>query len=234
MVKFMVSSVLTIRPLSARRPAPGQSDRPLRRTLAGLALAAAALVVTAPAAAADLVVQVSGVDGKPVENAVVVLRPSAGRPSGGPIRFAWDYAMVQQHIRFEPFVLIVPTGAEVSFPNRDKVRHHVYSFSATKKFELKLYGREEQRKVLMDKAGVVALGCNIHDQMIGYIFVTDTPLTAKTDAQGLATLRGAPGPGTLTIWHPYLKAARNQITQPSRGVGRESATLDLRPAAPAR
>jgi hypothetical protein len=112
-------------------------------------------------------------------------------------------------------VLIVPVGAEVSFPNRDTVRHHVYSFSPTRPFELKLYGSEQAaRSVKFDKAGVVALGCNIHDSMVAFIRVVTTPFAAKTDGAGHARLTGMNGgAATLKLWHPYLKAPGNEIAR---------------------
>jgi hypothetical protein len=139
--------------------------------------------------------------------------------------------MNQEDIQFHPFVLVVPVGADVSFPNHDKVRHHVYSFSEAKRFELKLYGHDETRVVHFDKAGVVALGCNIHDTMSAYIDVVDTPYVAKTDDKGEAVLADLPaGSGTLTLWHPYLKAPRNEQVHPVTitVTDRQSYVLDLR------
>ena len=151
--------------------------RQLFRT-ACAALAAAA--ITGSAAAADLTVTVKGEDGAPLADAVVLVHPAGGSGPASAIHYAWPTTMVQQNIAFNPYVLIVPVGSTVGFPNRDKVRHHVYSFSAAKKFELKLYGQQEERSVTFDKTGVVALGCNIHDVMIGYIYVADTPFAAAT------------------------------------------------------
>jgi hypothetical protein len=142
--------------------------------------------------------------------------------------------MSQHNIAFDPYLLIVPVGAEVSFANKDAVRHHVYSFSAAKRFELKLFGHDETRHVVFDKVGPVALGCNIHDQMIGYIYVTDTAFTAKTNADGTGVVRGLPaGPATLEVWRPDL-IARTVFTRPVRiaeSGGREAVTLQLRPPA---
>ncbi len=122
--------------------------------------------------------------------------------------------MVQQDLQFHPFVLIVPAGAVVAFPNRDDVRHHVYSFSPAHPFELKLYGRDETRTVRFDHPGAIALGCNIHDNMIAFIKVVDTPYAAKSGADGVASLRGAPpGQAVLHVWHPYLRAAGNEIVR---------------------
>ena len=87
--------------------------------------------------------------------------------------------MAQQGKQFLPDVLVVPVGTSVHFPNRDSVRHHVYSFSPAKKFELKLYTGTPANPVVFDRAGVVTLGCNIHDRMVGWIVVVDTPYYAQ-------------------------------------------------------
>ena len=115
-------------------------------------------------------------------------------------------------MQFHPFVLVVPVGAKVSFPNLDPTRHHVYSFSPAKKFELKLFARDQSRSVVFDKPGVVALGCNIHDAMTAFIFVSDTQFAARTGANGIAQFANAPNaPGRITVWHPYLRAKGNVI-----------------------
>ena len=182
--------------------------------------------------AGNLTVTVRGADGKPVPDAVVTVYPG-GQPSRGQIKFPWPYRVQQQNIQFSPFVLIVPAGAEVSFPNLDKVRHHVYSFSAGNKFELKLYGREENRTVKLPAAGVAAIGCNIHDKMVGFIKVVDTAYAAKSDASGVATIADVPaGPVVVRVWHPYLRALKNEKTLPLTAMGggaaRETVTLELR------
>jgi plastocyanin len=190
----------------------------------------ASLTLPLQALAGDVAVSLRTAQGKPIADAVVTL----AAPRQGPIRFAWPYRMAQQNLQFDPFVLVVPAGADVAFPNLDKVRHHVYSFSAAKSFELKLYGRDETRVVRFDKPGVVPLGCNIHDSMVAFIVVVDTPFAAKTDAAGQAILSGAPaGASALRIWHPYLRAPDNALTAtvtvPKDGVVRETLVGDLRP-----
>jgi plastocyanin len=167
------------------------------------------LVLPARALAGDLVVDVRTSQGKPVANAVVTV----AAPHTGPIRFPWPCRMAQHNMQFDPFVLIVPVGADVAFPNLDTVRHHVYSFSAAKTFELKLFGHDETRVVHFDKAGVVDLGCNIHDNMIAFIDVVDTPYAAQTNAAGEAVVRGVPaGTRGVRVWHPYLRAPGNSIS----------------------
>lgn len=122
--------------------------------------------------------------------------------------------MVQQNIAFVPNVLIVPVGATVSFPNKDKVRHHVYSFSKPAKFEIKLFARDETRSYRFVSAGAVALGCNIHDSMSGFIKVVDTPYAVKSGADGHARIAGLPGGAArVTIWHPNARGKDNETVQ---------------------
>ena len=194
-------------------------------------LAAAVTLLAGPSLALDLTVTIKGDDGKPLAYAVVVVRPASGTAAGQPIRFAWPLKVTQQNIAFDPYVLIVPVGSTVGFPNKDKVRHHVYSFSATKRFELKLYGQQQERTVTFEKAGIVPLGCNIHDSMIGYIFVTDSAFSAKSDASGQVMIRGIPaGAASVSVWHPDMKA-RAPVSAPMAAGGRQAIVLPLRPPA---
>ena len=190
-----------------------------------------AFILATAAQAADLSVTVKSAQGRPVADAVVSVYPNAAYDKTR-IRFPWPYKVSQHNMAFDPFVLIVPMGAEVTFPNQDTVRHHVYSFSPAKTFELKLYGQDETRAVRFDKAGVVALGCNIHDQMSAFIVVVDTPFAAKTDARGVAVLRGLPGDqARVQVWHPYAKAKGNLVSQSTAlAPGQLTVTLDVRPA----
>jgi plastocyanin len=194
-------------------------------------LLATLVLLLAPlrALAGDVVIDVHTSHGAPVANAVVTV----AAPHAGPIRFPWPYRMAQQNMQFDPFVLIVPVGADVAFPNLDTVRHHVYSFSAAKTFELKLFGQDETRVVHFDKPGVVDLGCNIHDNMIAFIVVVDTPYAAQTNAAGEAVVRGVPaGTHDVRVWHPYLRAPGNAIALslavPSQRQVRQPVVADLR------
>jgi plastocyanin len=190
--------------------------------------------IATSANAAQLQLDLKGPDGRPVADAVVSFMPAAG--VAGAVKLETPREMAQEHITFVPHVLLVPVGAVVSFPNRDRVRHHVYSFSPAKRFELKLYGQEQARTVEFDKTGVVALGCNIHDKMSAYIVVVDTPYAAQSDAGGRVVLKNVPdGAGVLTIWSERLKAPDNQIVQhlTLQGQRQVAQVLDVRPPAPA-
>ncbi len=169
--------------------------------------------------AADVSVTLKDARGAPVADAVVTLSISGAKT---PARYGQPLRVAQHKLRFEPFVLVAPVGAEVSFPNEDAVRHQVYSFSPTKKFELKLFGQDQSRSIRFDKTGVVALGCNIHDAMVAFIKVTDAPFAAVTDAAGRVVLHGVPaGAAKVQVWQPYLKAPNNTLSAdvavPDRG-----------------
>ncbi len=159
----------------------------------------------------SLRVQIVDERGVPVRDAVVELAPS--RSPSGPIRFPWRMAMAQKDQQFVPGTLVIARGSTVAFPNLDRVRHSIYSFSKPARFEIELYGRNQTRTHDFPIAGTVALGCNIHDAMRGYIRITDTPFAGKTDANGYITL-GAVSAGTspLTVWHPRLRAPGNEIS----------------------
>lgn len=175
-------------------------------TIRHLCILAAMLPWSGSASAAGVTVTVTGADGRPLQGAVVTVT-EPGSPSAA---VRGPYLMAQQNIAFAPHLLIVPVGAVVKFPNFDQVRHHVYSFSVPKKFELKLYGRDETKSVQFDKPGVVAIGCNIHDSMSAFIFITATPYIAITDGSGQVTLNVAPSArATLAVWHPSVRAPGN-------------------------
>ena len=148
--------------------------------------------------AASLQAELVDERGQALENAVISLR--------GPLDEAASPApavMDQLAQQFVPNVLAVRTGAAVSFPNSDNIRHHVYSFSPAKRFELRLYQGTPSEPVVFVKPGVVVLGCNIHDWMVGYVYITDDPRFAVSDAQGVATLASLPaGRYAVTLWHP--------------------------------
>jgi len=178
-----------------------------RNILFALALAGAA----SPLSAAPLSVRVVDATGRPVRDAVVTLYPSGS--AGRPARAGGRFVVSQKDLQFHPFLTIVPVGADVSFPNLDPTKHHVYSFSTAKKFELKLFAKDQSRTVHFDKAGVVALGCNIHDQMSAFIVITDSAWTARTNPQGLVTFDAPNAPARLTVWHPYLRGPGGQFQQ---------------------
>jgi plastocyanin len=163
----------------------------------------AALLCAPPAFAASLDAQVRDAAGQPVSDAVVYASPASGPTGARPAR---RHAVQQADREFVPYVSVIQTGTAVEFPNRDPILHHVYSFSPAKPFEIKLYHGKAPREIVFDKPGVITLGCNIHDWMVGYILVVSTAHFAKTDAAGHASLRDlGPGRYELRAWHPHQR-----------------------------
>ena len=159
-----------------------------------------ALPLTANAGTFQIKVQDS--NGKPLIDAVVFLESAAAKAAAKPITGTEIEQVARQ---FQPAVSIVTTGSSVTFPNRDTVRHHVYSFSPTKTFELKLYSGVSANPVVFDRSGVAVLGCNIHDNMVAWVLVVDTPYFGKTNADGTLTLNNVPnGNYKLRTWHNSL------------------------------
>ena len=159
-----------------------------------------------------LEIRVTGPAGQPLSDAVVFLDSREARAA---VRPGNNTDIGQADKRFVPEVTVVPVGTSVSFPNRDTVRHHVYSFSPAKKFEIKLYVGTPASPVVFDRAGIAVLGCNIHDQMAAWVLVVETPWYAKTGADGRATLQQVP-PGSyrLRAWHPSLPVGDPASDQP--------------------
>ncbi|MEO6743049.1 MAG: methylamine utilization protein, partial [Caldimonas sp.] len=122
-----------------------------------------------------------------------------------PVKPVTGIEISQTKKRFAPDISVVTVGTAVTFPNRDTVRHHVYSFSAAKPFELKLYAGTPSTPVVFDKPGIVVIGCNIHDQMTAWVVIVDTPFYVRSGADGKARLDGVPaGSYKLRAWHPGL------------------------------
>lgn len=175
-----------------------------------LALAAAGAV--APAGAATLTVQLATGAGHPVRNAVVLLEPASGHL---PVKPMAAQQIAQRDRQFAPQVTVITVGTPVTFPNFDTVRHHVYSFSPVKTFELKLYAGTPHDPIVFDKPGIATLGCNIHDQMIAWVVVADTPFHVQTAADGKATFSDVPaGSYRVQVWHPDLPENAPPFTQP--------------------
>lgn len=160
--------------------------------------------------AADVTVEVQDSKGNKLRDAIVYIENS--KAAG--LAAKKEVEIEQRGRQFNPQVSVVQTGSSINFPNRDKVRHHVYSFSPAKKFELKLYSGVPANPVVFDKAGTVVLGCNIHDTMLAYVLIVDTPYHAKTDSNGLAKISNVPEESyQLKVWHYALKTENKSAEQ---------------------
>ena len=162
------------------------------------------------APAASLAVTVKDTKGATVSDAVVYARQSGATPELVKRQTIID----QRNKQFVPYVTAVQVGTSILFPNSDNIRHHVYSFSPAKKFELPLYTGVPAKPVLFDKVGFVTLGCNIHDWMIAYVAVLPTPYFRVPGNDGRAVLKDLPaGQYTVEVWQPSLKGAPEQFAQ---------------------
>jgi plastocyanin len=195
----------------------------LRRVLVTtLAVAGLWARAAGPVAAGDVTAAVRDQGNQPVEDVVVLAAPE-GRASPLPEKPGREI-VDQINLEFVPHVKPVVVGSPVYFPNKDDVRHHVYSFSPAKRFEVPLYSGTPAAPVVFDRPGIVAIGCNIHDWMLGYIYVAETPYLARTGADGRARLENLPaGRYVVRIWHPRMEGTEEATTR-AVGLDRTGAT----------
>ena len=171
----------------------------------------ACLLPLATSHAAPVEVVVTDGAGKPLPGAAVFLESREARAAVRPVN---TIEIVQAARQFSQTVTVVPVGSAVSFPNRDSVRHHLYSFSPAKKFEIKLYVGTPAAPVVFDQVGIAALGCNIHDNMAAWVVVVDTPHHGLTGADGrLHLAQVPPGSYRLRTWHPSLPPGAPALDQ---------------------
>jgi plastocyanin len=173
------------------------------------------LLVCGPAAATNVAAYVTDQDGKPVANAVVSI-VADGRTMPAPATHLDPARIIDQRDEtFIPLVTILPRDGRVVFANNDKTKHQVYSFSPIKQFEITLAQGERSPSFAFDKAGVAVLGCNIHDHMIAYVFVSDSPWTAITGPNGRTVISDVPpGNYNIHVWHPQLPPGTAAPEQP--------------------
>jgi len=186
-------------------------------------------VATATARAADLSVRISDDHGKAVADAVVTVLPQGdAKDEKPPVRPAPSTRTIdQKNLMFVPYIEIFRPGDKVVFRNSDKTRHHVYSFSPIKAFEFVLAPGESSPPLVLDKSGVIAVGCNIHDLMITYLYVSDAPRIAHSGADGQVVFHDLPaGPYNVRVWQPRLRPNKPDLAQSMTLVGpNESKTL---------
>ncbi len=188
---------------------------------------ACALVTSQTARAADVAVSVTDQGGAPAKAAVVTLTPLDGKPAPPPA--AVRRIIDQKHEAFVPFVTVMWRNDHLVFKNSDRTRHHVYSFSPIKQFEFVLDPGQTSQPLKFDKAGVVAIGCNIHDQMLAYAVIVQTPWSTLTPDDGRATIAGVPkGKYRASVWHPYLAGDGPADKVIDTEVGAVSFALDLK------
>ncbi|MDL2356904.1 MAG: methylamine utilization protein [Pseudomonadota bacterium] len=169
------------------------------------AVTACCCLLSSPVLASALAIAVHDGAGKALADVVLYAEPDGAAALPKTLKPA---QIEQRGLKFLPLVSVIQVGSQIAFPNNDKVRHHIYSFSPAKKFDQKLYSGVAAAPQVFDKAGTVVLGCNIHDRMIAYVKVLDTPYFAKSDADGVARIElPAAGNYTVRAWHYRMAAA---------------------------
>ncbi|MGH8211660.1 MAG: methylamine utilization protein [Rhodanobacteraceae bacterium] len=181
-----------------------------------------ALSLAAPTHAGSLEVRLFDQHGKPVADAVVTLLPRDGTPA--PAQAGTVKVIDQKNLTFIPYIEMFRPGDSVVFRNSDGTRHHVYSFSPAKAFEFVLAPGEKSAPLVLDKTGVIAVGCNIHDQMIAYLYVSGAPWIAHPRADGTVEFDDLPaGAYTVRVWQPRLRPSQPDLAQSVTVVGTASA-----------
>lgn len=181
--------------------------------IVSLVIATATTLHVAVATGATFRVVVSDARGTALPDAVVSLRTQAAPTVRPRLAVPSEPVVIEQLDReFVPRVTVVPVGARISLPNKDAVPHSVYSFSPAKSFEFDVYVGASPQALTLDKAGVIKLGCNIHDWMVGYIVVVDTPFAQRSDTRGTVTFSTVPeGDYELRVWHPQQRAGEHVV-----------------------
>jgi plastocyanin len=191
-----------------------------------------ALAQGAAAFAADLTVVVNDANGAPVADAVITLAPAAASIEATPSATSTT-VIDQQNESFGSLVSLIKPGDRVRFRNSDGFLHHVYSFARINPFDLHVRAEETSAETRYDKVGIAAIGCNVHDNMLTYVYVTDLPFAAKTDETGAARIVNAPeGYAALSVWHPRAKTRNQEIVSTisiSSAPQEFEVTLALRP-----
>ena len=175
------------------------------------------LFLAAPASAGELIVRIDDGHGKPAGDAVITAHREG--ESGFDPHAAGEHAAAtriidQRDETFIPYVEIFRPGDQVVFRNSDRTRHHVYSFSSAKTFEFVIAPGASTPPVTLDQVGEISVGCNIHDQMITHLFVSDAPWIARSTADGNAVIEGLPaGTYIVQVWHPQLRPGKPEPRQ---------------------
>ena len=186
------------------------------------------LAAAMPTFAARIELNVHDRDGRGVADVVVVALPENALVASPATRQREPAIMDQVKRQFVPYVLVVQTGTSVAFPNSDTVAHQVYSFSAPKRFQLALYHGHAHPPLVFDKPGLVVLGCNIHDDMLAYIYVTPSPYFGKTDASGKVLLDDLPAGGyELRLWNPRFNEPQSELTRTARLQAEQQLALSI-------
>lgn len=192
-----------------------------------------ATVYAATTIAGEFLAKVTDLENKPVIHALVILKPVSTKHTIKSKTKIFNIDQIDKE--FIPRISAITIGTPVLFPNKDNIRHHVYSFSPAKRFELPLYTGVPAQPVVFDQAGIVKLGCNIHDWMQAYVYVTDTPYFGQTKTDGTVRIGQLPaGRYTVQVWHPDMTATeeftQQQLSIDNTGNNKADWHIELKPS----
>ena len=124
-----------------------------------------------------------------------------------------EATLEQQNEKFVPRLLPIVAGQSVSFPNRDRLYHNVFSVSPTLSFDLGQYkSSDPPRSQAFPTPGLVPVYCNIHPDMISYVVVLENRAFAVTGEDGAFELRGVrPGKLAVNAWLPGAQRVTREI-----------------------
>jgi plastocyanin len=140
-----------------------------------------------------------------------------GAPATPPVKATLD----QQRCRFVPHVQAVPLGSTLDIANGDAVLHNIHGWlGRMTRFSVPTPSKGARGTAKLDRAGVVAVRCDIHGWMSAWIVVSDAP-AAVAGADGAFAIRGVP-PGSylVTAWHERLGEKSARVTVPAEGAAR--------------
>ncbi len=199
--------------------------------LAGLRPSAVPAAVPSSVPAASVSITVQAPDGRPVFGAVITIHSLGPEGHSSPATHA---VMDQLNRAFDPDLLVISVGSTVDFPNSDSVSHQIYSFSPAKRFQLPLYRGNPNPPVHFDQPGVITLGCNIHDEMLAYLVVTDAQFFGRTDPSGSWTAEIPRGKYRVSVWHPRMADDAHELDRELMVGQGDRANLTLHLAKPLR
>jgi hypothetical protein len=115
---------------------------------------------------------------------------------------------------FNPYISVSQVNSKINFVNQDDITHHIYSAGSDNKFSFKIRAGQTNASTQFNHASEVAMGCNIHDWMSGYLLVVNTPYFGKTDKHGQVSFDITElGRYQIVVWHPQLQNENNRLSK---------------------
>ena len=136
--------------------------------------------------------------------------PGTAKPPAQPV------TMDQKQMQFIPHVLPVVLGTTVRFLNSDPTAHNVFS-PDIEKYNLGTWPQGQSKDHAFATCAkfpcVYTQLCRVHPEMEGFVVVLPNTYFAVSNKEGHFEIAGVPpGPYTVAVWHPKLKAQPKPVT----------------------